>query len=103
MLCEHLLNLEAAISASGAKETYRGQAWSDNCRLWVYFDCYLDNSAIRRQFELPAFVVDHINDDSHSGRESGLVCSVCHDAIVGVHPEDAAGRRVFPHSSESLG
>ena len=96
MLCEHLRELESAVAASGMKETYRGQAWSDNCREWIYFDCYLDIPVIRQQFSLHPSIVNHANDDSHSGRESGLVCSLCHDAIMGLHPEDSVGKKVFP-------
>jgi hypothetical protein len=42
MTCEHLLPLEEALLAEGIRETSRGQAWSENCREWVYFDCRLD-------------------------------------------------------------
>ena len=42
MLCDHLKPLEAELKQSGIKEAYRGQAWSHNCREWVYFDCHLD-------------------------------------------------------------
>ena len=27
--------------------TYRGKAWSDNCREWVYFNCFIDTAAVR--------------------------------------------------------
>jgi hypothetical protein len=96
VICEHLQPLEAAILAAGITETFRGQAWSSNCREWVYFDCCLEVEAIRRQFELPVFVVNHVNDDSKSGREAGLVCKECHDAVIGLHKDDATGKRVFP-------
>jgi hypothetical protein len=96
MVCEHLRQLDEAIHAVGIAETFRGQAWSSNCREWVYFDCYLDVEAIRRLFELPAFVVDHVNDDPKSGRESGLVCKECDDAVIGLHKDDARGKRPFP-------
>jgi hypothetical protein len=88
-----------AILAAGVAETFRGQAWTTNCREWVYFDCYLDAEAIRHQFELPPCVVDHVNDDPKSGRESGLVCTECHDGIIGLHQADAAGKRSFPRES----
>jgi len=41
-------------------------------------------------------VIDHVNDDPKSGRESGLVCTQCHDGIIGLHKADAAGKRIFP-------
>ena len=47
MTCEHLRPLEQAIIGCGIRETFRGSAWSKNCREWVYFDCYLDIETIR--------------------------------------------------------
>ena len=96
MVCEHLRDLELAIASTGIDETYRGQPWSQNCREWVYYDCLLDVAAIRESFDLAPCVVDHKNDDSRSGLESGLVCKNCNDAIMGVHPKDRRGRRAFP-------
>ncbi|HEX4605087.1 MAG TPA: endonuclease domain-containing protein [Candidatus Angelobacter sp.] len=71
--------------AAAMHETYRGQPWSKNCREWVYFDCFLDIDSIRRQFNLPACVIDHVHRGTHDGRERGLVCSECNDAIMGVY------------------
>jgi hypothetical protein len=96
MICEHLRPLEDAIRAAGIAETFRGQPWTTNCREWVYFDCYLEVEKIRQQFDLSACVVDHLNDDPKSGRESGVVCTECHDGIVGLNKADASGKRVFP-------
>jgi hypothetical protein len=96
MTCQHLRKLEEAVLASGIAETYRGQAWTINCREWVYFACYLDQERIRQQFDLPTCVVGHVNDDSKSGRESGFVCMECHDGVIGLHRGDAVGKRWFP-------
>lgn len=96
MICQHLRQLEEAIIASGIAETYRGQAWTTNCREWVYFDCHLDEEKVRQQFDLPACVVAHVNDDSKSGREAGFVCTECYDGIMGLHRGDAVGKRWFP-------
>ncbi len=41
MTCEHLRSLEQAMIAGGMRETFRGQAWSNDCREWVYFQCLL--------------------------------------------------------------
>ncbi|MHC4176750.1 MAG: hypothetical protein ACYSWU_04545 [Planctomycetota bacterium] len=82
--------------AAGFRETFRGQAWSRNCREWVYFDCLLDRPVIRDQMDLPNCVVEHSNDDSKSGRESGFVCEHCRDAVMGLHPGDATGKPRFP-------
>lgn len=94
MVCEHLSSVEQALVASGANVTFRGQAWSQNCREWVYFDCYLDLAAVRKHFVLPAFVQDHSHSGTHDGQELGLVCNQCHDAIVGLY-QPAAGKQVF--------
>jgi hypothetical protein len=47
MTCEHLRPLEQAMIDAGMKETFRGQAWSNNCREWVYFDCFIDTACGR--------------------------------------------------------
>jgi hypothetical protein len=83
MLCEHLQPLEAELKEAGIPETFRGQAWSHNCREWVYFDCHIDVASIRRRMNIARCVIDHKNTDSHSGTEQGLVCQEHHDAIVG--------------------
>ena len=53
MVCEHLSTLEQLLITRGVAITYRGQAWSMNCREWVYFDCFLDTSAIRKRHGIP--------------------------------------------------
>jgi hypothetical protein len=86
-MCEHLQPLENYLKAKKVPVTFRGQAWSDNCREWVYFDCILETEALRSKFNLPSFVVTHENVDPKSGTELGLVCTKCKDAIMGLHPE----------------
>ena len=87
-ICEHLAPVERWLAAHGFEETYRGQAWSDNCREWVYFDTVLDLAALRAQFALGPDVVDHANLDTKSGTEQGLVCTVHHDGVIGRLPDD---------------
>lgn len=91
MLCPHLQPLESALLAAGVKETYRGQAWSKNCREWVYFDCLLNLPALRQRLSLPACVVEHQHRGTHDGQESGFVCSLCNDAVMGRHPAGLGG------------
>jgi hypothetical protein len=83
MICIHLIELESALQEFDARETYRGQAWSDNCRLWVYFDVVLDIAALQQRFKFDACVTVHENLDPKSGTERGFVCETCHDAIMG--------------------
>lgn len=95
MVCEHLTEVERELLAAGARVNSRGQAWSQNCREWVYFDCYIDTERTRVQFTLAPVVQDHTHRGTHDGSEHGLVCSVCHDALMG-HVEPHAGGLVFP-------
>jgi len=100
MVCEHLHTLEHALMEAGIPETFRGQAWTKNCREWVYFHCKLNIELIRTTFELPSNILERINHDPRSGREHGLVCQTCHDAIMGRHPEDQVDVPFFPPFSE---
>lgn len=95
MLCQHLSALEQDMLGKGMTETFRGQAWSDNCREWVYFDCVLDLPALRARFSFPPFVVDHQHRGTHDGQESGFVCEQCKDAIMGRHPADPGHAPVY--------
>ncbi len=85
MVCEHLRKVEVAVVASGATETFRGQAWTDNCREWVYFDRVLDLAGLRSRLDLDPCVVDHENTDPKSGTERRLVCTQHHDGIIGLY------------------
>ena len=85
-MCEHLEKLDNELKDRQIKQTFRGQAWSDNCREWAYYDCVLDLNAIRLRHSFPDFVKSHANDDPHSGLESGFICGRCKDGIMGVHP-----------------
>jgi hypothetical protein len=81
--CDHLASLEKAVIASGAKETFRGQAWSENCREWVYFDLVFDIASVRSRFDFGPEIVTHENLDPRSGLERGFVCTLCNDAVMG--------------------
>lgn len=89
MVCEHLAALEAELAERGVAETYRGQAWSDNCREWIYFACVLDLAALRTRFAFAASIEDHIHRGTHDGAEAGFFCAECKDAIMGAHPDVA--------------
>lgn len=95
MLCEHLRPVEAALKKAGAKELSRGQAWSQNCREWVYVDAYLDTSVILREFALPPCVEEHVHRGTHDGSERGIVCTEHQDAIMG-YVDRAPDRPSFP-------
>lgn len=93
-MCEHLLPLENELKSLHIKETFRGEAWSDNCRDWVYFDCYLNCKSIISRLKLPEFITHTTNDDPRSGLEEGLVCNNCKDAIMGYHRALDKGKAV---------
>jgi hypothetical protein len=95
LACEHLQALEADILLAGVQETFRGKAWSANCREWVYFDCVLDVEKLHYRYKLPDFVLVHSNDDRKSGLEAGLVCTICKDAVIGIHQSLSKDRIVF--------
>lgn len=95
-MCQHLTEIERDLLARNVRVIYRGQPWSKNCREWVYFDCYLDDKALREKYHLPDFVEVHVNNDEKSGKEAGICCNVCQDAIIGVHADLRAGKIVFP-------
>ena len=95
MVCEHLAVLERELSAMGLPVTFRGKAWSQNCREWVYFPCVLDLTALRARLALPDCVEDHIHRGTHDGSEAGFFCSVCHDGVMGNHPNDSRGARTI--------
>lgn len=89
MTCEHLMTLEKELARIGMKEVYRGKAWSDNCREWVYYDCVFPNleKTIDRFHLDKEFVAIHSHLGTHDGQEHGLFCNLCKDGIMGKHPE----------------
>jgi hypothetical protein len=91
-MCEHLAALDNELKANGFKETFRGEAWSKNCREWVYYECVLDVDKIEARLNFPDFISIARNDDPKSGRELGFYCERCHDAVMGLHPEDGIGK-----------
>lgn len=92
MLCEHLCDIENELLKEGYKETFRGQAWTQNCREWVYFDVVLDVEELRDRYNLCSYIQLHENLDPKSGAERGIVCSSCHDGIMGKF----SGENKFP-------
>lgn len=88
MVCEHLSALERELRQRGIAETFRGAAWSRNCREWVYFACRLDLAALRARFSFAPCVTDHVHRGTHDGMEAGFVCNQCWDAIMGAHPDN---------------
>jgi hypothetical protein len=90
MVCEHLQQLEHEIIQAGINETFRGQAWTKNCREWVYFDCYLDRESIKKRFSFPDHIVEHEHKGTHDGQEAGFICKKCNDAIMGYYSLQAS-------------
>ncbi|MDN5211886.1 hypothetical protein QQ020_07480 [Fulvivirgaceae bacterium BMA12] len=88
MTCKHLSKLEQELIHKAIKITYRGQAWGDNCREWVYFECiFVDLEQTMKRLELNQEKLEiHSHYGTHDGQEHGLVCKSCKDAIMGIHP-----------------
>ena len=96
MICEHLAPLETLLLDAEIRVTFRGKAWSENCREWVYVDCVLNTAALREQISFPFCVKKHEYIGTHDGQEAGFVCDSCHDGIMGIHPDFAkATTKVF--------
>ena len=93
-MCPCLKSLDDALKQRGLKESFRGQAWSMKCREWVYYPVVFDKPRVREVFALPATVVDHIHRGTHDGAESGFVCKLHDDAVMGQHPDVASSRAV---------
>lgn len=88
MTCQHLQPLEQALLARSIRETFRGRPWSgrpwsQNCREWVYFDCFIDTAAVCCTMSLADCVHEHAHQGTHDGQERGFVCTQCHDGIIG--------------------
>jgi hypothetical protein len=92
-MCEHLQPLENYLIERKVNEYFRGKAWSENCREWIYFDCVLKTESLKLKFNFPTFVVTHENLDIKSGMELGLVCNKCQDAIMGFHPNFPSSKK----------
>jgi hypothetical protein len=85
-MCPCLTPLDDALKLRGAKETFRGKAWSENCREWVYYKVVFKPQSVRTYFQLPDSVAHHEHLGTHDGAESGFVCTLHHDAVMGEHP-----------------
>jgi hypothetical protein len=96
MTCEHLMELEQALIAEGFEETFRGKAWSENVREWVYFKVCFDRPAVHRRFSFDPCVVDHEHTGTHDGQEAGFVCLEHQDGVMGVHPDYGQDVPIFP-------
>lgn len=83
------------MQAAGLRETFRGQAWSDNCREWVYFDAFIDTEAVQSRFDLAPSVRVHAHRGTHDGQERGFICTACRDGLMGLY-EPSPGKPRFP-------
>jgi hypothetical protein len=93
-ICEHLRPVQEHIRAQGGRITFAGQAWSSNCRRWVYFDMILDAASLKKRFALPDIVTVHEHVGTHDGAEQGLVCNEHQDAVMGPHPSMSGAKVV---------
>jgi hypothetical protein len=80
--------------SGGMRETFRGRAPSNNCREWVYFDCYIDTEAVRRHFTFADCVIEHAHRGTHDGRRGALSVPPATIPVMGAY-EPADGVAVF--------
>jgi len=85
-MCIHLKEMETYLRSQGAKETWRGQPWTERCREWIYFDCVLNIESLQKKVLLDDCVTVHDYNDIKAGAELGFFCNQCEDAIMGIHP-----------------
>jgi len=94
-MCIHLKPVEDYLLSKGYNEVYRGQVWSNNCREWIYFNTILQPQELIIQFRLDSTIIIHDYQDIKVGSELGLECTICHDAIMGYHPNSAYLKEKF--------
>jgi len=90
MICELLRPLEEGLIEAGIHETDRGKVWGNDCREWVYFDCFIDTEAVANRLPLPPRVTVHAHRGAHDGQERGFICSQCRVGVIGAY-EPLAG------------
>jgi hypothetical protein len=100
MVCINLKLLEDALLERGYKVIFRGQAWAQNCREWVYFDCQLALADIRSVFSFESCIKDHRHRGTHDGSEQGFFCTVHLDGIMGHHPLDHSNKIFHAHKTD---
>ena len=86
-LCEHLQTAAEYVQAHGAHVVFRGQPWSANCHVWIYFDVTLDCERLIQGLGLDPCVQIHDHRGTHDGSERGIVCTIHNDGIMGPHPD----------------
>jgi len=85
-VCPHLRPVAEFLRQQGMRITSFGQAWSRNCRNWVYFDGVIDVDSLRRSLSLGECVSIHRHRGTHDGSEQGFVCGLCNDGVMGRIP-----------------
>jgi hypothetical protein len=93
-MCPCLKPLDDLLKKRGHKESFRGQAWSQKCREWAYYPVVFDKASVRMLLSIPTTVVDHDHRGTHDGSESGFVCTLHDDAVMGDHPDVASSSAV---------
>ena len=95
-ICQHLRPVFDYIRSQNLHILDVCTPWSRNCRNWVYFEnIVLDPESLKRRFGLPEFVVPHVHKGTVDGAEQGLVCSIDHDGLMGLHPDLATSSRLI--------
>ena len=81
-----LPQLAAHLQRLGFVPTYRGDPYNQGLD-WVYFDCYFDEAAVRRQFGFGAEVRYVAYDGRVAGQEAGFYDPDTGFGVMGHHPD----------------
>lgn len=84
--CLHLQAIETALRQDGVEIEVEGDWWGTGIKKSVYFKCILDQSRIRKRFDIDASIEWTEYDGRVAGHEAGFHCSQCKSFLVGAHP-----------------
>lgn len=75
----------------GFAPTYRGDPYGQGLD-WLYFDCFFDEEAVRRQFSLGPEVAYVAHDGRVAGQEAGFYEPDTGFGVMGHHPDHGRAR-----------
>jgi hypothetical protein len=67
--------LDNYVRNKNVKELFRGNAWSKNCREWVYYDCVLNVKKLKEKFSFNNCVIIREYNDIKVANELGFFCN----------------------------
>ena len=83
---DSLQQLATHLRRLGLTPTYCGDPYGQGLN-WVYFDCFFDEAAVRRQFHLGPDVAYTAYDGRAAGQEAGFYDPATGFGVMGHHPD----------------